>query len=45
VHALKIAEHVVTIMGKAFHDIAHALQIIQTAEGRRKITPCGKFIR
>jgi hypothetical protein len=24
VHALKIAEHVVTIMGKAFRDIAHA---------------------
>ena len=45
VHDLTIAEHVVTVTGKAFYDIAHAQPIIQIGERRQKITLFGKFIR
>ena len=45
VHDLTIAEHVVTVTGKAFYDIATRQRIIQTDDIRRKITLCGKFIR
>jgi hypothetical protein len=39
-----IAEHVVTVTGKAFYDITHEQQIIQTDDIHRKITLYGKFI-
>ena len=46
VHDLTIAEHVVTVTGKAFYDIAHAPADHSSIDDiRRKITRFGKFIR
>jgi hypothetical protein len=45
-HTLKISEpHIVTVTGKAFSIFPTRQPIIQTGEGRRKITLCRKFIR
>jgi hypothetical protein len=45
-HPLKIGEpHDITVRARRFMILAMRLPIIQTGEARRKVTPCGKFIR